>query len=165
VEKSAMTMTNDEKLAVEGMSAGIQITPRDVYLHTGWGLTKVERVLETLEKKGVIRRGTGDWYALTPGGAEKSIGVKGKRRVKVATERVKLDRHGYEGTRYWGVGEPLYKVTVDDGRDLLREWIRASSVKQAKERARILWAEKVKREDYARDAENESAYRRSRGRG
>jgi hypothetical protein len=53
--------------------------------------------------------------------------------TKVALQRIRLDRGGYDaGGAYWGIGQPLYWGGSDDG--LVDLWFRASSRGDAKDK-------------------------------
>lgn len=50
---------------------------------------------------------------------------------KLSAERVRINRQGYDSRgRYWGVGEPLYRVSSADGD--IDMHVRAASAKSAK---------------------------------
>lgn len=57
--------------------------------------------------------------------------------IKLEASRVKLNRDGYDDMgSYWGVGEPLWWVTTEDGS---QSWnLRASTAHGAIARARVL---------------------------
>jgi hypothetical protein len=53
----------------------------------------------------------------------------------VKIRRVKLDSGGYDPFgRYFGVGYPLFSVDIDNGIDERREYIRATSYQEARNR-------------------------------
>ena len=67
--------------------------------------------------------------------------------MKLQLERVRLDRGGYDQHgRYFGVGEPLYQYTNDDGTtsDYFYRYVRARDRAEAKR--------KIREEPFMRDA-------------
>jgi hypothetical protein len=70
-----------------------------------------------------------------------------KKLARVVAEKISINRSGYDRTgRYWGVGSPLYRVSMrdSDGDEQAFAFVRASNAKQAKAAAEFQWADKAR---------------------